>query len=143
MNLATLPRWALKLLDEGRVGRLAFTDGDGHPRVLPITYAVVGGAVWSVIDAKPKRAGEPARVRWLRERPEAALVVDRYSDDWSELAWVQVLGRVSVMALADGADALVALTGKYEQYRSEPPRGPLLHLDVDRALCWRAADDDV
>jgi PPOX class probable F420-dependent enzyme len=147
MNLATLPAWASELLAAGRVGRLGFSDADGHPRVLPITYAVVEGAVWSVIDQKPKRAGEPARVRWLRERPSAALVVDHYADDWEELAWVQVLGRVSVMATDEGSEgvdslagALETLTAKYPQYEAAPPPGPLLRLDVHRALCWRAGD---
>lgn len=141
MTLATLPEWALKLLADGRVGRLGFTDADAHPRVLPITYAVVDGAVWSAIDSKPKRSSsEPARVRWLRERPEAALVVDRYSDEWDELEWVQVLGPVDVLAVEEGAEALAALTDKYPQYRTAPPPGPLLRLKVERALCWRARD---
>lgn len=140
MNLATLPEWASELLIGGRVGRLAFADDDGRPRVLPVTYAVVDGAVWSAIDAKPKREGEPARVRWLRSRPEAALVVDHYSDDWSSLAWVQVLGRVEVLGNEEGASALAGLTEKYPQYSAAPPPGPLLRLEVERALCWRAAD---
>jgi PPOX class probable F420-dependent enzyme len=142
MTLATLPEWAARLLAEGRVGRLGFTDADGHPRVLPITYAVIDGAVWSAIDQKPKRGGsEPARVRWLRERPQAALVVDHYSDEWDDLAWVQLLGRVDVLADDDGAGAraLAALTVKYPQYESAPPPGPLLRLEVERALCWRAS----
>jgi PPOX class probable F420-dependent enzyme len=139
MNLATLPSWAAHLLADGRVGRLAFADGDGRPRVLPITYAVVAGAIWSAIDQKPKRPGEPSRVRWLRERPAAALVVDLYSDDWTELAWVQLLGTVEVVERRASADAIAALTDKYEQYRSDPPPGPLLRLEVERALWWRAS----
>jgi PPOX class probable F420-dependent enzyme len=140
MTLATLPSWASALLTDERVGRLGFTDADGHPRVLPITYAVVDGAVWSAIDQKPKREGEPARVRWLRSNPDAALVVDHYSDDWEELAWVQALGRVEVLGNEEGAEALAALREKYPQYASAPPPGPLLRLEVSRALCWRAAD---
>jgi PPOX class probable F420-dependent enzyme len=141
MNLATLPPWAADLLGAGRVGRLAFADADGHPRVLPITYAVVAGTIWSAVDQKPKGPGEPARVRWLRERPSAALVVDRYSDDWTQLAWVQLLGAVELLDLPAGAEAVAALTDKYEQYRSEPPPGPLLRLEVERALWWRASSD--
>jgi PPOX class probable F420-dependent enzyme len=140
MTLATLPEWALAVLANGRVGRLGFADADGHPRVLPITYAVVDGAIWSAIDQKPKRPGEPARVRWLRDRPQAALTVDHYSDNWDELAWVQVLGRVEVLGNEDGAEALAALAEKYPQYRSAPPPGPFLRLSVSRALCWRAGN---
>ena len=142
MTLATLPEWAARLLADGRVGRLGFADADGHPRVLPITYAVVGDAVWSAIDQKPKRSGsEPARVRWLRSTPEAALVVDHYSDEWDELAWVQLLGRVEVLGNEAGEEALTALTEKYPQYRVAPPPGPLLRMEVGRALWWRAREE--
>jgi PPOX class probable F420-dependent enzyme len=138
VTLATLPEWAASLLIEGRVGRLGFADAGGRPRVLPVTYAVVDGAIWSAIDSKPKRSGEPARLRWLRERPDAALVVDHYADDWDKLAWVQVLGRVEVLGVEEGASALSALRAKYPQYESAPPPGPMLRLEVMRALCWRA-----
>ncbi len=139
MTLASVPGWARDLLAAERVARLAFLDGDGLPRVLPVTFAVADGAVWSAIDEKPKRAPEPARVRWLRARPEAALCVDVYSDDWSALAWVQLLGRVSVLAAEDGPAGMAALRERYEQYAERPPPGPLLRLDVARALNWRAA----
>jgi PPOX class probable F420-dependent enzyme len=140
VKLATLPQWASELVASGRVGRLGFADDSGLPRVLPITYAVVDGAVWSAIDLKPKSSDEPARVRWLRARPDAALVVDHYADDWGSLAWVQLLGRVEVVAVDEGSEGLAALTSKYPQYVAEPPPGPLLRLDVARALCWRASD---
>jgi PPOX class probable F420-dependent enzyme len=114
-------------------------DADDHPRVLPVTYALHDGALWSAIDQKPKRAVQPARIRYLRRRPDAALTVDHYSDDWEELAWVQALGRVEVLAPAEAPDALAALVARYEPYRREPPPGPLLRLSPSRFLCWRAA----
>jgi PPOX class probable F420-dependent enzyme len=138
MTLAGLPDWARDLLASARVARLAFLDGDDRPRVLPITFAVADDAVWSAIDSKPKRTPEPARVRWLRRRPEAALVVDAYHDDWSALAWVQLLGTVEVIEIDAGPAGAEALTAKYPQYRSDPPPGPLLRLGVERALSWRA-----
>ena len=126
------------MLERERVGRLAYRDEHDLPRVLPVTYAVAGGAVWSAIDDKPKRPGEPARVRYLRRRPEAALLVDRYDDDWSRLAWVQLIGRVEVLAVEDGEEGMEALAARYAPYRERRPPGPLLRLSVERALCWRA-----
>jgi PPOX class probable F420-dependent enzyme len=137
VTLDELPGWAGELLSSARVGRLALLDERDLPRVLPVTYAVWEGAVWSAIDSKPKRSGEPARVRRLRRRPEAALLVDRYDDDWSRLAWVELRGAVSIEPLGP---ALEALGARYPQYRDEPPPGPLLRLAVRDAVWWRAAD---
>jgi PPOX class probable F420-dependent enzyme len=139
-KLEELPVWATELLANAPVARLGFLDQDDRPRVLPVTFALHGSALWSAVDRKPKRPGEPARVRYLRRRPEAALTVDRYSDDWSELAWVQVLGRIDLRAVGQSAAALAALAAKYQLYLREPPQGPLLRLLPDRILCWRATD---
>ena len=111
--------------------------------MLPVTFALADGRIWSAIDDKPKRTAEPARLRFLRRDPRAALTVDRYSDDWEELAWVQVLGI--------GADRRrrrrrgrywPPSAEKYDQYREQSPPGPLLALEPERYLWWRAADPE-
>jgi PPOX class probable F420-dependent enzyme len=139
-TLEELPSWAVGLLAEARVGRLGLLDEDRRPRVLPVTFVVHAGSLWTAVDRKPKRdpAREPARVRFLRDNPHAALTVDRYDDDWSRLAWVQVLGDVAVLAIDRGAAAVGALTAKYPQYAREPPQGPVLCLQPRRVLCWSA-----
>ncbi len=122
------------------MGHLGLLDGDGRPRVLPVTYAIHEQAVWTAIDNKPKASDrELARVRWLRERPSAAFTVDRYEDDWSRLCWVQLIGTVSIIEGPPEGPILDALCGRYPQYLDEPPPGPLLRLSPERALCWRAA----
>jgi PPOX class probable F420-dependent enzyme len=138
VTLEDLPGWARELLEGGRVGHLAFLDDADRPRVLPVTYALAEGALWSAIDDKPKRSAEPARVRYLRRRPEAGLCVDLYDDDWSRLAWVQLGGQVEIKAVEEGAAGLSALVEKYAPYRERRPPGPLLRLEVERAICWRA-----
>ena len=135
MTLEGLPAWAGGLLETARVGRLGLLDEGDLPRVLPVTFAVFEGAVWSAIDHKPKRTAEPARVRRLRRRPSAALLVDRYDEDWTRLAWVELRGPVSVEPLGP---ALEALAGKYPQYTEQPPQGPLLRLAPERSTWWRA-----
>jgi len=136
----TLPDWARSLVEESRVARLGLLDGHGRARVLPVAYAVAGSRIVSAVDDKPKRVAgrELARVRWLRARPAAALTVDRYDDDWSRLAWVQLLGSVSVCDV--DAEALAALRAKYAPYRERAPGGPLLVLRVERAVWWSAAE---
>ena len=140
-TLESLPGWAGDLLEEVRVGHLGLLDDDGRPRVLPVTFAVAGGAAWTAVDHKPKRVpGERlARVRWLEQRPGSTLTVDRYDDDWSRLAWVQLVGRAAVLEAARHPEILTVLAERYPQYRERPPGGPLLRLIPERVLCWRAS----
>jgi PPOX class probable F420-dependent enzyme len=139
VTLRTLEPWAGELLRIERVARLAYVDDHERPRVLPVTFAVEGDAVWSAIDEKPKRTPEPARLRHLQLRPKAALLVDVYDDDWSKLAWVQLLGTVAIVPAEGEPEAIAALAAKYRQYAERTPPGPLLRLSVERALQWRAA----
>jgi PPOX class probable F420-dependent enzyme len=140
-NLAELPSWSLELLLEARVGHLGLLDDDGRPRVLPVTFALAGERLYSIVDEKPKRVSGKrlARVRYLRRRPFVALTVDRYDEDWSKLAWVQVLGTVAVIDRPETQpEAIAALSAKYEAYRHRVPGGPLLELTPERVLQWRA-----
>ena len=139
VRLEALPGWAQELLAEARVARLGYVDEDDQPRVLPVTFAVAAGAVWSAIDEKPKRSVEPARLRYLRRRPEAALLVDLYDDDWSRLAWVQLLGTVDVLSVDSAPEAMEALARKYVAYAERTPPGPVLRLGVERTRQWRSA----
>jgi PPOX class probable F420-dependent enzyme len=140
-NVAELPRWARELIDRSRIAHLGLVDDAGGPRVLPITYAPCRDRLVSAVDQKPKRVagGELARIRWLRARPFAALTIDHYEDEWSRLAWVQALGRVELLDIAQAADELAALGARYPQYRDAPPPGPVIALVPERILFWRAS----
>jgi hypothetical protein len=63
--------------------------------------------------------------------------VDRYDADWTRLAWVQLLGDVTIEPV--DAASLAALQARYPAYRDAPPEGPLLKLRPERVLSWRAA----
>ena len=139
MGLDTVPGWARELVARARVARLGYLDAEDRPRVLPVTFAVADGLVWTAIDDKPKRRPEPARVAYLRRRPEASLLVDEYDDDWTRLAWVQLLGRVDIVPIDAAPEAADALAAKYSQYAQRTPPGPLLRLEVERVSHWRAA----
>lgn len=135
-GLAELPEWAARLIDDTPVAHLGLLDSDGEPRVQPVTFARVGDAIVSAIDDKPKR-GVPARIERLRRHPRAALTIDRYDADWTKLAWVQLLGDVTIEDI--DPEALSALQHRYPAYRERPPRGPLLKLRPLRVLTWRAS----
>jgi PPOX class probable F420-dependent enzyme len=136
-TLSEAPDWALALLESQPVGHLGLLDERGRPRVQPVTFALVGDALWSAVDDKPKRRrGEQlARVRRLRANPACALTVDRYDDDWTRLAWIQVVAQATVLDVRD--DVLAALAARYPAYRERPPGGPLLRLDPVHVVWWR------
>jgi hypothetical protein len=64
--------------------------------------------------------------------------VDVYDDDWSRLAWVQLLGKVDVLPARSAPEAMDALAGKYAPYAERTPPGPLLRLSVERSRQWRS-----
>lgn len=146
-NLAELPGWAQDLLERSPLGHLSYLDDRDRPRVLPVTFAIAGEALWTAIDHKPKRKppDQIARVRYLRRRPEAALCVDHYEDDWSRLAWVQAMGRVEMLDAESAGEAveaaLASLRAKYRHYGDDAPDGPFMRLRLERVLCWRASED--
>jgi PPOX class probable F420-dependent enzyme len=132
-----LPGWATELLETAPVAHLGLLDADGHPRVQPVTFALLEDTLVTAIDAKPKRTTTPARVKRLQADPRATLTVDRYDDDWTRLAWVQVLAHATIGPLRDAAKT--ALEGKYPQYDETPLTGPLIELTPIRILTWRAS----
>lgn len=135
----------LDFLREARVGRLATVDAWNRPAVVPFCFAVLGDdepIVVSALDEKPKRVAdkELARVRNIEANPEVCFVVDRYGEDWSQLAFVQVRGRARLAAAgAEGhAAAVAALREKYPQYATMAiGRRILIVIERLRATSWR------
>ena len=122
-----------------RVARLATTDPDGRPHLVPIVFALDGDTLYSVVDRKPKRSRTLRRVENARARPDVTVLVDHYDEDWERLWWIRLRGRARV--LDDGEErerALALLTEKYAQYRTEPPGGPVLAVDITDVREWTA-----
>jgi len=126
-------------LTSARVARLATTDPDGRPHLVPIVFAVEGDTLYSAVDRKPKRSTTLRRIENARARPDVTVLVDHYEDDWQQLWWIRLRGRARV--LDDGqerARALALLREKYPQYLTEPPDGPVLAVDILETRLWSA-----
>lgn len=122
---------------EARVGRLATVTAAGRPHVVPCCFVLDGDTVFSAVDAKPKSTLALRRLDNVRAHPAASLLVDHYSDDWSELWWVRLDGDGHVTTGGPERDrAITLLTGKYEQYVGTPPPGPVVALDVTAWRSW-------
>jgi coenzyme F420-0:L-glutamate ligase / coenzyme F420-1:gamma-L-glutamate ligase len=140
----------LAFIQDRRVGRLATADARGKPSVVPVVYAnftLDNEPVIAVaIDEKPK--GDPRalrRVRNILERPEIALVVDEYHEDWDALAWVLARGSASLIepGAAGHAQALAALRQKYPQYaRMRLEERPVIIIRRLSTRSWRGGGVD-
>jgi PPOX class probable F420-dependent enzyme len=129
-----------ELAQQARVARLATIDPDGRPHLVPITFALAGEVLYSAVDSKPKRSRRLKRIENARARPEVTVLVDGYEEDWSRLWWLRLRGTARVLERGDEFDRALSLLGdKYEQYRANPPGGPVLALDVTERREWAAA----
>lgn len=124
---------------QARVARLATVRPDGHPHIVPITFALRGDTIVTAIDHKPKTTGHLQRLRNIEAHPRASVIIDRYDDDWSFLWWVRADGNARIVIQGpDHEQAIDSLTGKYVPYRSHPPKGPVIMVEVDRWSAWSA-----
>jgi PPOX class probable F420-dependent enzyme len=145
------------LVEAARTGTLATRRPDGRPRLVPVCFWLAPGLddrgrprLYSPLDEKPKRVVDPyglGRARDLLVLPEAALLVERWEEDWSRLAWVRFEGRATLLEPEphernEHEAAVAGLRGKYPQYEDHAlDRRPIIRIVADRVVGWAAADD--
>ena len=132
-----------RFLETCRVGHLATADESGMPHVIPVCYAVSDETLYVTIDEKPKRHDRRLkRVRNILENPQAAIVADRYDEDWRRLGWVMLRGRAEI--LESGAEhdrAQELLRARYPQYRAmKLAELPVIALRIARVASWGDLD---
>ena len=130
-----------RFVHAARVARLATADAAARPHAVPICFALSSDVLYSAIDLKPKhRAAENLkRLRNIRENPQVAVLVDRYSEDWRQLAFVLIRGRASLARRGEAQHAIRLLRRKYPQYRTMPLEGcPIIKIRMTSAYCWGA-----
>ena len=131
---------ALRFIRAARVAHLATADAKGQPHVIPICFVFDGKYFYSPIDEKPKRTA-PAklkRVKNLQENAQTALVIDRYSEDWKNLAYILIHGTAKILHRgASHAAAVRRLRRKYPQYRQMAIQTrPMIQIRPVRLILW-------
>jgi PPOX class probable F420-dependent enzyme len=143
----------LQFLSAARRAVLATIDEGGMPRLVPCCFSVLAHGdsasplvLHTPIDDKPKRANDPhvlARIRDILRRPEIALLVDRWSEDWTQLGWLRLRGRAELLEPDDPAvreerlRAIGALRAKYPQYAVHAlEERPVIRIAVESASRW-------
>jgi PPOX class probable F420-dependent enzyme len=102
-----------------------------------VTYAVHADELFIAIDQKPKSTTDLKRLRNIAENSQVSVLIDEYDEDWSRLWWVRVDGKARV--LSDSSAAVELLVAKYPQYDADPPRGPVIVVQVERWSGWSFA----
>lgn len=128
-----------------RVGRLATVSAAGRPVVVPVCFTVMerDGTPLIVIalDEKPKsvETSDLARVRNILANPSVCLTVDDYSEDWSQLRFVQLRGEAHILpgASDDARSTIAELREKYLQYREMPiDTAQVIEISALSAFSW-------
>ena len=132
-----------RFLDIGRVAHLATVSANGQPHVVPVCYACSETTLYITVDEKPKRHDVPLqRLRNIQANPTVAVTVDRWDEDWTQLAWVMLRGRADILAAGEEHDrAQALLRERYVQYRDmDLAPLPVIALRIARVTAWGALD---
>jgi PPOX class probable F420-dependent enzyme len=129
-----------------RVAHLATASAAGQPLVVPICYVFDGECIYSPLDEKPKSvaAHRLKRVRNIAANPRVSLVIDRYSEDWSQLAYLIISGLAEIIEPDElhhnEHERIVALLReKYPQYETMAiERQPLIKIHLVSLKRWQA-----
>jgi PPOX class probable F420-dependent enzyme len=124
---------------QATVARLATVTPQGMPHVVPVVFALHEDVVYTAVDAKPKTTQRLRRLINLEHNPRASMLVDNYTDDWTQLWWVRVDGVATIhrtgRAMCLGYQLLRA---KYPQYQAVSLDGPVIAVAVKHWASWHA-----
>jgi PPOX class probable F420-dependent enzyme len=125
---------------------LATIAADGRPRLVPICFVLEPArpVLWTPLDDKPKAVDDVtrlARVRDIRADPQVTVLVDRWDEDWTQLAWLRCNGTASIVGPGESATdrdaAIRALRGKHPQYASHDlETRPMIRVAIERTVSW-------
>jgi len=111
--------------------------------MVPICFTYDGKVFYTAVDQKPKRVSPDrlVRVQNIRTMPHVALLVVDYAEDWTQLWYVLIRGKATLIprsADKERARAIRKLRAKYPQYA----RGmllddaPIIRISPERIASW-------
>ena len=140
----------LAFLVAARRAILATIDPAGQPRLVPVCFVVEAVAderlrLLTPLDDKPKSSDDKrslARVRDIATRPAVSVLVERWDEDWTRLAWLRLYGAATLLEPPDvPADAVARLRTKYPPYATHDlESSPMITIEVERAISWGAIE---
>ena len=124
-----------------RVARLATSDQNTQPHVIPICFEIGNDStIYSAIDEKPKCGDFNAlkRIRNIRDNPRVSVLFDKYTENWEKLAYVLIRGEAQLKT--EGVEREYGekiLREKYRQYRNYlTPGCPVIVIYPQNTFSW-------
>lgn len=118
---------------------LATINAGGAPHLVPVVFAVHRDVIYTAVDAKRKSTRELRRLANIEADARVCLIVDHYTDDWTQLWWVRADGTAAVHHSGDAmARGYALLRQKYAQYERLALNGPVISVTVRRWSSWEA-----
>jgi coenzyme F420-0:L-glutamate ligase/coenzyme F420-1:gamma-L-glutamate ligase len=142
-----------EFLAAARRAVLATIAPDGRPRLVPICFVLDEGrpVLYSPLDEKPKAVVDSrrlARVRDLLADPRVTVLVDRWDEDWTRLAWLRCHGTATLLEPSAGVEGeharmIAALRAKYPPYEAHRLEiRPLIRIEIEQTTTWTASEPE-
>lgn len=135
-RLSDLPAALKDVLISARRAVLTTVDADGRPHAVPVVYAIYDQDLVTPIDRKPKTGRTLGRRRNLERDPRVTLLADRWSEEWTELAWVMVQGRASVHPAEQSVAEVEAIMDRYPDYPDVLEGSEVIRIVPERISWW-------
>lgn len=143
--MSSVPAVLQAKLSEARVARFVTLGARGEPHAVPVCFVYRSGFFYSPIDRKPKRVAPErlTRLRNIAAKPQVALLIDHYEEDWTKLWFILIRGkaqRVPDAARQERAAAIRALRKKYRQYAAGmlADDAPVIRVTPRHIFCWQS-----
>jgi len=104
-------------------------------------FVFEGDTIYTPIDHKRTRTRRLQRLRNIEANPDAAVLVDHYSESWDECWWLRLRGRGRILQGGEEFEhARGLLTARYQQYTDAAQIGPVIAIDIDEWMGWQARE---
>ena len=137
-----------EFIERARVARLATVDYTSKPHLVPVVFVFDGNHYFIPIDKKKKtvKPQRLKRIKNIQDNPNVALLIDKYSEDWTKLAFVMIQGKASIITSRTQGnipvqEAYKRLTRKYKQYQKIGLSEMCIIIKPEKVASWGANPD--
>lgn len=137
----------LEIIKSARIGYLATSSSNLQPYLTPVVFIVLQNRIFIPLDDKPKTIDvkELRRVKNIEENPKVSFLVDHYDEDWTNLWFVMIIGRATLVQM-NGRNKRTAkeimnihnmFLKKYSQYAKIGIGNIYIKIGIEKTICWK------